>query len=230
MSKIPTHIAFIVDGNRRWAKKRDLSPFEGHRRGFNKIKQVVKWSFARGVWAVTFYVFSTENWGRSRKEIDYLMDTLFAERLFRRELETLHKNGMRVLVAGERHDLPKKLRERIKRAEGLTKKNTRGTVVFALNYGGRTELVQAVRRILKKKIQPRDVTAELIRQNLYLPQLPDPDIIIRTGGEQRLSNFLMWQSAYSELYFINNYWPDFSERDLEKVLRNYAKRERRFGT
>jgi len=227
MVNIPNHIAFIVDGNRRWARERGLPTLEGHRRGFNVMKRVVGWCMKRGVNILTFYIFSTENWNRSPEEVDYLMNRLFTG-LFAVDIRGLHKRGIKVLASGQRKRLPEALRIHVQEAEELTKNNVKGTVVFALSYGGRGEIVDAVRRIVKNKTPLSKIDEGLIQKNLYTPDIPYPDLVIRTS-EQRLSNFLLWQSAYSELRFLKKYWPDFKEENLERILKEYSNRERRFG-
>jgi len=225
--KIPQHLGIIMDGNRRWARSRGLPTLEGHKRGYKKILKVGDWCLEKGIKIFTVYGFSTENWNRSKKEVNYLMRLL--KIALKRDIKTLHKKGIRVNIIGRIKELSQDLQKAIKEAMLLTKNNTRGLLNIAINYGGRPELVDAVRKIIKKKISPLKVSEALISDNLYTAGQPDPDLIIRTSGEQRLSNFLTWQSAYSELYFIKKHWPDFTKKDLEEAIKEYSRRSRRFG-
>ncbi len=226
--KIPNHLGIIIDGNRRWAKKRGLASFEGHRKGLDKIGKVGEWCKKRGVKILTLYAFSTENWNRSKKEVGYLMG-LLSEALGERNLRKIHQRKIKLQVIGQKERLSQSLQKRIKKAEKLTKDNKEGILNLAISYGGRSEIIQAVKNIIKKKILASKITEDLINQNLWTGELPHPDLIIRTGGEQRLSNFLTWQSVYSELYFTKKYWPAFTEKDLDEALLDYSRRQRRFG-
>lgn len=219
------HLAIIMDGNRRWAKTRGLPPFEGHRAGYKKIEEMLNWCRDAGIKILTLFAFSTENWQRPKEEVDFLMK-LFLLALTR-DIKKLHKNKVRVRIIGRREGLPEKLKEAIKKSEELTKNNGGGTLNLAINYGGRPELADAFKKIAKNP--PEEITEETISQNLYTAGLPDPDLIIRTSGEQRLSGFLTWQSAYSELLFINHHWPEFSKEDFDAALADFANRQRRFG-
>lgn len=228
MSKrVLKHIGVIGDGNRRWARERGLPTLEGHRRGFQRMKDIGRWCLKRGVKIFTFFAFSTENWNRSKKEVSYLM------RLFKlavtKDINELKREGIKLRIIGDVTELSKDLQVAIKRAEDLTKNNKKGIFNIAINYGGRPELVRAVRKIIDKKIPSKKINQKVIEENLYTAGLSDPDLIIRTSGEQRLSGFLLWQSAYSELYFTPKYWPDFTEKDLDEALSEYSRRERRFG-
>ncbi len=227
MTKIPHHLGIIIDGNRRWAKEKGLPTFEGHRRGLKKIKELLKWSKNRGIKILTLFVFSTENWKRSQNEVNYLM------RLLSRGLNDLKKNikkinkyGMKIRVIGQRKRLPEYLKKEVQDIEELTKNNKDFVLNFALSYGGRAEIIEAIKNIIKKKIPPAKITEDIISQNLWTSDL---DLLIRTGKEQRISNFLIWQVAYSELYFCPKYWPDFTEKDLDEALLDYVRRQRRFG-
>ncbi len=227
MTKIPHHLGIIIDGNRRWAKEKGLPTFEGHRRGLKKIKELLKWSKNRGIKILTLFVFSTENWKRSQNEVNYLM------RLLSRGLNDLKKNikkinkyGMKIRVIGKRKRLPEYLKKEVQDVEDLTKNNKDFVLNFALSYGGRAEIIEAIKNIIKKKIPPAKITEDIISQNLWTSDL---DLLIRTGKEQRISNFLIWQVAYSELYFCPKYWPDFTEKDLDEALLDYVRRQRRFG-
>jgi len=228
IKKIPIHLGIIIDGNRRWARKRGLPSFEGHRRGLNKVNKIGEWCRKRGVKILTLYIFSTENWNRSKTEVSYLMK-LFARALSKKNIQELIQKGIKLKVIGQRERLPKSLQKIIKEAEGLTKKGKKGILNLAISYGGRTEIIQAVKSIIKKKIPVNKITEDLISKNLWTGDLPYPDLIIRTGGEQRLSNFFTWQSAYSEFYFTKKYWPEFTEEDLDKALLDFSLRQRRFG-
>jgi len=221
---IPYHLGIIIDGNRRWAKERMLPSFEGHRRGLEKVKETIKWAKEKGVKILTFFVFSTENWKRSKEEVGYLMK--LAEEAIKNYAHNAQKEEIRVKVIGQRGKLPLSLKKSIEKAEELTKNNKKMTVNFALSYGGRTEIVEAIKNIIRKKIPLERIDEKVISENLWTSDL---DLLIRTGKEQRISNFLIWQAAYSELCFIKKYWPDFKKEDLETAFLDYSQRERRFG-
>lgn len=226
--KIPLHIGFIMDGNRRWAKERGLPSFEGHRAGLNNgVYKVLDECHKRGVKHVTLFAFSTENWNRSKEEIDYLI------RLFRNmindKLQELHEKNIRLNFIGHLTDWPKKMQSEMKRAMDLTSNNTGMTVNVALSYGGRAEIVDAAKRIVAEGLKPEEITEKKFAEYIYEAGQPDPDIIVRTSGEQRISGFMLWQSAYAEFYFTNKYWPDFDEAEVDKVITEYNRRERRFG-
>jgi len=227
----PRHIAIIMDGNGRWAKARGLPRSEGHRRGVEALRKAVRAVGEIGVEVLTIFSFSSENWMRPASEIRDLLGLL--RRFIRNDLAELHSNNVRVRVIGERDDLAPDIRRLLEEAEELTRHNDGLVLVVAFNYGSRQEIARAARRIAEKvatgAVAPADVTADLIGQHLDLPDLPDPDLIIRTSGEQRLSNFLMWQAAYSELVFLPVHWPDFDRAALETALIEYRRRERRFG-
>lgn len=228
LKKIPYHLGIIIDGNRRWAKKKGLPSFKGHQRGLDNVNKIGERCRKRGVKILTFYTFSTENWNRSKIEVSYLMK-LFVRALSRKNIKELIQKKIKLQVIGQKERLPKFLQKRIKEAEELTKNNKEGILNLAISYGGRSEIVQAVKNIVKKKITVNKITEELINQNLWTAGLPEPGLIIRTGGEQRLSNFLTWQSVYSEFYFTKKNWPEFTEKDLDKALNDYSQRQRRFG-
>ncbi|MFH0857559.1 MAG: polyprenyl diphosphate synthase [Candidatus Magasanikbacteria bacterium] len=221
--QIPKHVGIIMDGNRRWATERGLPTLEGHTQGYMKMKTIPGYFFAEGVEVVSVYAFSTENWKRTEKEVSYLMKLL--TQAFTEDLEEFHKEGYRLLISGRIEDLPNDLPNICKNAMEKTKENTRGIFNICLNYGGRPEIIDAIKQILKET----EINEEIIQKHLYHGELPDPDIIVRTSGEQRLSGFLLWESAYSELLFLEKYWPDFNEEDVQAVLQEYAKRKRRFG-
>ena len=226
--KIPNHLAIIIDGNRRWAKRRGLSSFQGHKKGLENVERIGESCWEKGIKVLTFYVFSTENWKRSKKEINYLMK-LFLNNLTKRNIKKLNDKGIKFQTIGQKKKLPQLLQNKIEEAEESTKNNKKGILNLAISYGGRAEIIQAVKNIIRKKIAVNKINEEIVNQNLWTAGLSYPDFIIRTGGELRLSNFLVWQSAYSELYFIKKYWPEFNEEDLNKALNEYNRRERRFG-
>jgi len=227
-TEIPYHLGIIIDGNRRWARERNLPTLEGHRRGFDKVKKIGDYAWEKGVKIITVYCFSTENWNRSKIEIKYLMK-LLSQALKQKNIETYHKKGIKIQIIGQKKRLSKDLQKQIKEAEGFTKNNRKGVLNLAISYGGKQEIIEAIKNIIKNKTSADRITEDLISQNLWTADLPNPDLIIRSGGEQRLSNFLTWQSAYSELYFIKKYWPAFTEDDLDKAFDNYSFRQRRYG-
>ena len=222
--KIPKHLGIILDGNRRWAKERGLSTFEGHRRGLKKVKNVTEWCLEKGIKTLTVFIFSTENWKRSKKEVDYLMKLVQKATIV--DLKDVAKKGVKVNIIGERGRLPEFVKKGIRKIERNTNKNKKMTLNLALSYGGRGEIVQAIKNIIKKKVSAKEITESLISKNLWTSDL---DMIIRTGKEKRISNFLIWQAAYAELYFLEKYWPAFNKRDLDKAIAVYDKRKRRFG-
>lgn len=224
---VPTHIGFILDGNRRWAQENGLPKLAGHKKGYDNLKKIAQECFDRGIRVVSAYIFSTENWNREKSEVDYLMD--LALKLFKRDLRELSEKNIRVVVSGSRDRLSDKLITAIDSAETDTANNTGGIINICFNYGGQTEIVDAFKKILRSGAKEPDITTDTIRQNLYHPELPPVDYIVRTSGEQRLSNFLLWESAYAELEFISVHWPAFSNKDLDSVLADYQERTRRFG-
>lgn len=225
--ELPRHLAIVMDGNRRWAKEHHLPSIFGHKKGYEVFKKVGNWCLDRGIKYLTVYAFSTENWQRSKKEVSYLFHLLqFA---LENEIQDLHRKGVRFEVAGRIHELPIKLQKVIADAVSLTKKNVRGIFTLAINYGGRSEILDAVQSVLDRHPRVKKITEKILRDSLYNRKTPDPDLIIRTSGEKRLSGFLLWQSAYSELYFTPTLWPDFGEKDLDKALDDFADRKRRFG-
>lgn len=224
---VPQHVGFILDGNRRWAREHGMPVIEGHRQGAKVFKRVIKSSIKHGVRYVSAYVFSTENWKRDRDEVKQLM-RLFMW-LLKHEVKELNREGIRLRVIGSKAQLGHALVRAIHEAEELTKDNDRGTVLLCLDYGGQQEIVDAMKRIAELGYNPDDITPELISRFLYAPDVPPVDLVVRTSGEQRISNFLLWESAYSELLFDKVNWPDFDEEHLEKALEEYANRQRRFG-
>jgi undecaprenyl diphosphate synthase len=228
---VPRHVAIIMDGNGRWAAARGLPRVEGHRRGVEALRRTVRAAGDMGIRCLTIFSFSSENWQRPASEVRDLMGLL---RLFiRKDLAELHGNGVRVRVIGERETLDPDIRRLLEEAEQLTSGNTNLLLVVAFNYGARDEIARAVRRLARDLasgvLQPEAITEEMIGQHLDAPDIADPDLIIRTSGEQRLSNFLLWQAAYSELVFSPVYWPDFDRATLEAAIEEYRRRERRFG-
>jgi undecaprenyl diphosphate synthase len=227
----PRHVAIIMDGNGRWAEERGLPRSEGHRRGVEALRRAVRAVGEMGIKILTIYSFSSENWSRPVTEIRDLMGLL--RRFIRNDLAELHKNNVRVRVIGERIDLDPDIKRLLEEAEELTRHNDSMLLVVAFNYGGRQEIARAARRVAEAvaagTLRPADITAEVIGQHLDAPDLPDPDLMIRTSGEQRLSNFLLWQSAYSELVFVPTFWPDFDRSTLENAIAEYRRRDRRFG-
>jgi undecaprenyl diphosphate synthase len=226
-STIPTHIGIIMDGNGRWARRRGHPASFGHRAGVRAIKRVLEGCEELGVKVLSVYAFSTENWSRPRAEVRALM-RLFHETM-QREIEEMHRRGVRIVVSGRRDELSPKMRERIDEAIERTARNTNGVLNICLNYGGRAELVDAVRRLVADGVPPQEVDEASITSRLYVPDLPEPDLIIRTAGERRVSNFLLWQSAYSEMLVSDTLWPDFGVDDLKAALADYSSRVRRFG-
>ena len=228
---VPRHVAIIMDGNGRWAAARGLPRVEGHRRGVEALRKTVRAAGELGISFLTIFSFSSENWSRPQSEIRDLLSLL--RRFIRNDLVDLHKSNVRVRVIGERDDLDPDIRHLLQEAEDLTRANDGLTLVVAFNYGARQEIARAARRLAAEvaagRLAASGITPELLGRNLDAPDLPDPDVIIRTSGEQRLSNFLLWQAAYSELVFVPINWPDFDRAALEGAIAEYRRRERRFG-
>ena len=227
----PTHVAVIMDGNGRWAKARGLPRVFGHRAGADAVREVVIGCRELGVGYLTLYAFSSENWKRPASEVGDLMELL---RLYiRRELDELDRNGVRIRIIGDRSRLPADIVELVERAETVTAGNRELNLIVALNYGSHNEILQACRRIAEQVkaggLQPEQIDEALFRRYLLTADIPDPDLLIRTSGEQRLSNFLLWQSAYTELVFVDTLWPDFRRKELAEAIDEYHRRERRFG-
>ena len=226
-SQVPQHIGIIMDGNGRWARRRGRPASFGHRAGVRAIKRVLQGCEDLGVKVLSVYAFSTENWSRPRAEVRALM-RLFHETM-QREIEEMHRRGVRIVVSGRREELSPRMRQRIDEAIERTARNTGGVLNVCLNYGGRAELVDAVRRLVADGVPPPQVDEASIAARLYNPDLPEPDLIIRTAGERRVSNFLLWQSAYSEMLVTDTLWPDFDVEDLKVAVADYAARVRSFG-
>ncbi len=226
--KIPSHIGIIMDGNGRWAKKKGLNRIFGHEEGVKRVREIVEASVEADIKTLTLYSFSTENWSRPEKEVKFLL-SLF-KKVFQSEIEDLKKKGVKVRVLGRRDERVAPILNEIELLERETEKGSRLNLNIALNYGGRAEIVDAVRKIISKDIRnPENITEDLIYSNLYLPFMPDPDLLIRTGGEKRISNFLLWEIAYTELWFTDTLWPDFKKDEYFRAIEDYSRRKRKFG-
>lgn len=230
-TNIPKHVAIIMDGNGRWAQKRGLPRVAGHKAGVETVRSVITACVEMGVEVVTLFAFSSENWRRPEKEVSLLM-SLFLVAL-QREVKKLHKNGVCLRIVGDVSAFDNKIQEQIKKSEELTKDNKKLVLNIAANYGGQWDITQSVKSLAKKieagELKAEEITSSLISENLSMSDLPEPDLFIRTGGEQRISNFLIWQLAYSELYFTDTLWPDFDKHEFELALESFAGRQRRFG-
>ena len=231
LKKIPTHVAIIMDGNGRWAKKRNMPRVKGHYEGMQTVKKITKYASKLGIQYLTLYAFSTENWARPKEEVSYLMD--LPEKMFTSFMPELMENNVKVEVIGVVEKLPENTRKAVEDAIEQTKNNTGLKLIFALNYGSKDEIVTAVKRIAQgatnNEYKVEEIDEQLISDNLFTKDTPDPDLLIRTSGEQRISNFLLWQIAYSEFIFTKVAWPDFVEEELYKALLEYQSRDRRFG-
>ncbi len=227
LTKIPEHVAIIMDGNGRWAAKRGLPRLAGHHAGTENLRRIIRASVEFGVKYLTIYAFSTENWGRPQEEIDGLMNIL--EDVIDRELNELNQEGVQLRHIGHLERLAPKLQEKVLDAVELTRHNQRLVLNVAFNYGGRDEIVCAIRSMIEKGIQAEDVNQEMVGQYLFTAGLPDPDLVIRTSGEMRVSNFLLWQGAYAEWYVTPQFWPDFDRESYYKALVDYGRRDRRYG-
>lgn len=231
LKKLPKHIAVIMDGNGRWAKEKGKNRIFGHKNGVDSVRQVSEACAELGVSYLTLYAFSSENWNRPKLEVAALMELLV--RTIGNETKTLMKNNIKLLTIGSIKTLPKRAQEQLQKVKEATKNNTRLTLTLALSYGGRAEIVEACQKIAaqvkKGEISEENITELMINKHLYEPDVPDPELMIRTSGEYRLSNFLLWQAAYTELYFTEEYWPDFNKESLFKAILSFQTRERRFG-
>lgn len=225
--KTPTHIAIIMDGNGRWAAARGLPRLEGHRAGTENLRQIITACVDFGVRYLTLYAFSTENWGRPKEEVNGLLTIL--ESVIDRELRELNAEGVRIHHVGRLEAMPKKVREKVQHSMEITRNNDVLVLNIAWNYGGRDEIVYAIQQIIQAGVPADEVTEDVVSQHLFTQESPDPDLIIRTSGEMRVSNFLIWQSAYSEWYFTPTLWPDFNKAELKKAIDDYGQRKRRFG-
>jgi undecaprenyl diphosphate synthase len=224
---IPLHVGYIVDGNRRWAKTHGLPAYEGHLAGYNVLQDVLIETLDQGVKYASAYVFSTENWKRSQDEVGRLMGLVL--KLLTADLPKLQERNVRLRVIGSRENVSDKIQKAIDEAEAATADNTAGTLALCFNYGGQQEIIDAVKEIVSSGITADEVTPELIADHLYAPDIPPCDLIVRTSGEQRLSNFMLWRSAYSELMFLEKNWPDMTKQDVADILEQYKNRGRRFG-
>ena len=229
--KIPKHVAFIMDGNGRWAKERGRARTDGHQEGAQRVKEIIRGAAELGIETVTFFAFSIENWNRPKNEVTFLMRYL--DNFLGREINELHRNNMRFMVIGRKDPVPKYLQAKIKQAQEKTKSNTGLKVILALNYGGRQEIVDAAKKfakdVLAGKVDPESLDTEGFSRYFYAADIPDPDLLIRTSNEMRISNFLLWQLSYAEFYFSHKCWPDFGINELKEAVKEYQKRERRFG-
>ena len=228
---IPKHIAIIMDGNGRWAASHNLPRLAGHREGIKSVREIVRICGEIGIEYLTLYTFSSENWNRPVKEVSSIMKLLFST--IKKEVKNLHKNNVRLFAIGKLDDLPQKSYQEIMEGINKTKENTGLNLILALSYGSRQELLRAVRRIVDRskidKIKIDEINEDMISKELYTSEIPDPDLLIRTGGENRISNFLLWQSAYTEFYMVDIFWPEFREKELIKSIEDYQVRQRRFG-
>jgi undecaprenyl diphosphate synthase len=228
---VPRHVAVIMDGNNRWAKKRFMPGVAGHKAGVDAVRAVVETSVEQGIEVLTLFAFSSENWRRPEKEVNALMQ-LFIVAL-EREVKKLHKNNIRLMIMGDKTAFQQKIQDLITQAEQLTADNDRMTLVIAANYGGQWDIANAAKRIAQDveagKLKTEDITEQVFHKYTWLNELPAPDLMIRTGGEERLSNFMLWQTAYSEFYFSDALWPDFKQQEYKKALAAFANRVRRFG-
>ncbi|HSX27415.1 MAG TPA: polyprenyl diphosphate synthase [Patescibacteria group bacterium] len=228
MSDIPQHIGIIMDGNRRWAKAHGLSAIEGHRAGYKALKALLPAVKQAGIPYFTVYAFSSENWSRAKDEVKGLMQLL--KWVFTNELKSLIKEGIKIRIIGSLENIPDDIVKILRKAEKATAQNEAGTLGICFNYGGQHEIVDATKKIIADKLEPAKLTIEKFAKYLYEPDIPPIDLIIRTSGEQRLSNFMLWRAAYSELVFVHKHWPDFNETDLDNAIKEYSERQRRYGT
>ena len=224
---VPRHVGYILDGNRRWAKKHGLPTYEGHLAGYNALKDVIEATADAGVKYVSFYTFSTENWNRAEEEVRGLMKLI--RRLFTSDLKQLIKDGYRLVVLGSRENLPSDISVMIDEAEEKSRGGTKATLAMCFNYGGQQEIVRAVQKAIESGIASEELTNTNFVQFLDHPDVPPCDLIVRTSGEQRLSNFMLWRSAYSELLFLDKFWPEMTKADVSAILEEYKQRARRFG-
>ena len=229
---IPQHVAIIMDGNNRWTKKNKLSSFVGHEKGINSIQIAIRTAINYGIKYLTLYIFSSENWKRPKKEIYFLMQLL--RKYLKKNIDKLLQNDISIKMVGDKEKLPNDIVEKINYYENLTKKNKSLTLILALSYGSRDEIIHGVKnicqKVIKKKIKINQINKKLLSSNLFTSKLPDPDLLIRTSGEKRLSNFLLWQIAYTEFVFLNVLWPDFKKRHFDNALIQYSRRKRRYGS
>ena len=225
--QVPKHVGYIVDGNRRWAKSHGLPTYEGHLAGYNALKDIAIETLASGVQYMSAYVFSTENWKRSADEVKKLMSLTL--RVLSSDIPLFNEHNVRLRVIGSFDGVDPKIVKAIKNAEAKTAANTGGIFALCFNYGGQLEIVDAVKNIVESGVPAGEINEELIAKNLYAPEVPPLDVVVRTSGEQRLSNFMLWRSAYSEFIFLEKNWPDMTKDDVASIMKEYAKRQRRFG-
>jgi len=224
---MPRHIGYIIDGNRRWAKTHGIPTYEGHLAGYSAIHEVAQASFDAGIEYVSVYIFSTENWKRSEAEVSKLMGLVL--KLLTSDLHLFDENNIKLKILGSRQGVSDRILEAIDKAEAQTAGNTKGTLAVCFNYGGQLEITDAVKNIVRSGAAAEDITPELIARNVYVPEIPPLDLIVRTSGEQRLSNFMLWRSAYSEFLFLEKLWPDMTKDDVTAILEEYSRRNRRIG-
>ena len=224
---LPEHIAIIMDGNRRWAKENNLPSALGHKKGVESLKTILKACNEFGIKYLTVYAFSTENWNRKQEEVDFLMDLLAMT--LKTELKEMHENNVVMKFIGDTEQLSEKLQTILKESSEYTKNNTGVNLQIAFNYGSRNEITQAIKNIIDKGYKSSEITQKLISEELYTKNIPDPDLLIRTGGEMRISNYLLWQIAYSEIYVTEQYWPEFDKKSLSLAIEEFANRHRRYG-
>jgi undecaprenyl diphosphate synthase len=223
----PKHVGYIIDGNRRWAKTHGIPTYEGHLAGYNAIQEVAKASFDAGIEYVSAYIFSTENWKRSQDEVSKLMGLVL--KLLTSDLHIFEENNIKLKIMGSRERVSDKILKAIDDAEARTANNTKGTLAICFNYGGQQEIADACKKIVQSGVALDEITPELISENLYVPEVPPVDMIVRTSGEQRLSNFMLWRAAYSEFMSLEKLWPDMTKEDVTAILKEYARRDRRIG-
>jgi undecaprenyl diphosphate synthase len=226
-SVTPRHVGYIVDGNRRWAKKHGLPAYEGHLAGYNALKDVALATLEAGSEYMSAYVFSTENWKRSADEIKHIMGLTL--RVITSDVPMFNTYNVRLQIIGSREGVDPKITKAMDAAEEATKNNTGGTFALCFNYGGQLEIADAVKKIVQSGVSADEVTPDLIAQNLYVPEVPPMDLLVRTSGEQRLSNFMLWRAAYSEMIFMDKMWPDMTKDDVTAIMKEYSRRQRRFG-
>ncbi len=227
MDSIPKHVGYILDGNRRWAKKHGLPTYEGHLAGYNALKDVIEATADAGVEYISFYTFSTKNWSRAEEEVRGIMKLM--RRLFKTDIRQLVKDGYRVVVLGGEENVPDDILAIARDAEAMSQEGTRATLAVCFNYGGQDEIVRAVKRIVRQDITAENITEEVVSQAMDHPEIPPCDLVVRTSGEQRLSDFMLWRSAYSEFLFLEKLWPEMTKDDVDAILETYKQRSRRFG-
>lgn len=227
ITALPIHVGIVLDGNRRWANENGLATLKGHRQGMDVLKDISFHAFERGVQYLSAFVFSTENWQRAEEEVNYLMDLTI--KAVEKYLDEYHKRGIKVVILGRRKGIRQKVLDAIARAEEKTRDNTQGTLALCFNYGGKEELVDAVKQIVASGFTPQEITSDIITGSLYCPEIPDVDLLIRTSGEVRTSGFMLYRAAYAELLFEKKHWPDFTTEDFDHAMDEFEKRNRRYG-